>query len=116
MKIKIPKNITLPKFADWIKTNTNCEVRINQKRLEIVVFADNIEKNRCVPLIAYMNGNHLMVTELTDDYFSPEEAWQALDNNAPRLSTNPLLRLGKRSVPNGQKCKSGANFLIRSTS
>jgi hypothetical protein len=86
MKIKIPKNITLPKFIDWIKTNTNCEVRINQKRLEIVVFADNIEKNKCVPLIAYMDGNHLMIAELTDDYYNPQDAWQALEENATTYS------------------------------
>jgi hypothetical protein len=82
MKIKVPKNITLPKFIDWIKANTNCEVRINQKRLEILVFADNIEKNKCVPLIAYMDGSHLMISELADDYYRPQDAWQALDNNA----------------------------------
>lgn len=90
MKIKVPKNITLPKFIDWIKANTNCEVRINQKRLEIVVFADNIEKDRCVPLIAYMDGNHLMITELTDDYYSPQDAWQALDNNVPAYPPIPF--------------------------
>lgn len=90
MKIKIPKNINIPKFIDWIKTNTNCEVRINQKRLEIVVKADNIEKGLCVPLIAYMDGNQLMITELTDDYYSSQDAWQAIEDNASSYSPAPF--------------------------
>lgn len=90
MKIKVPKNITLALFIDWIKANTNCLIRVKQKRLEIVVKADNLEKGRCVPLIAYMDNDCLMITELAHDYYSPDEAWQALDNNAPSYPPEPF--------------------------
>ncbi len=90
MKIKVPKNINLPKFIEWIKANTNCEVRINRKRLEIVVQADNVEKDLCVPLIAYMDGDTLVIIELAQDYYNPEDAWQALKENSPTYAPVPF--------------------------
>ncbi|HZJ83997.1 MAG TPA: hypothetical protein VFD02_00455 [Syntrophomonadaceae bacterium] len=90
MKIKVPKDINIAKFIDWIKTNTKCQVRINQKRLEIVVEADNIEKGLLVPLIAYMDGNTLAIIELTQEYYEKDQAWQALETSAPAYAPVPF--------------------------
>ncbi len=90
MKMKIPKNINIAKFIDWIKANTNCQVRINQKRLEIVVTADNIGKDLYIPLIAYMDGNTLVIVELAQEYHNPEQAWQALEEDASTYAPIPF--------------------------
>lgn len=90
MKIKVPKDINIAKFIDWIKAHTTCEVRINQKRLEIVVEADNVEKDLCVPLTAYMDGNTLAIIELTREYYEKDQALQALEANAPAYAPIPF--------------------------
>lgn len=82
MKIKVPKKITLQKFAAWIKEYTRCEVRASGHRLNIVVFADNIETGKCIPLFAESENDTVQITELADDYYSPEEAWKALEDGA----------------------------------
>ncbi|MEA1960689.1 MAG: N-acetylmuramoyl-L-alanine amidase [Bacillota bacterium] len=80
MAIKVPKKMTLQKFIGWIKKNTNCEVRIEHDQVNVVVFADNIEKGKCVPLFAELDDDIVMITELTDDFHSPKAAWQALED------------------------------------
>ena len=90
MKMKIPKDMTIPKFINWIKTHTDSEIKVKQKHLEVVVKVDNIEKGKCVPLIAYMDGNQLMIVEFTDDYYKPPDAWQAIENSAPTYSPSPF--------------------------
>ena len=73
MKIKVPKKITLSKFAAWIKEYTRCEVRASGPRLNIVVFADNIEAGKCIPLFAETENDTVQITELADDFYSPED-------------------------------------------
>ncbi|MEA1960508.1 MAG: N-acetylmuramoyl-L-alanine amidase [Bacillota bacterium] len=80
MAIKVPKKMTLKAFVDWIKQTTNCEVRIEHDQVNVVVFADNIEKGKYVSLYAKQDDNIVTITELTGDYHSPEEAWQALED------------------------------------
>jgi len=90
--MKVPKKITLQGFIDWIRINTKCEVRITgQDRVNVVVFADNIEPGKCVPLYARVSGDKVMIRELSDDYHSVEEAWQALeDAGANSYATQPF--------------------------
>lgn len=90
MNIKVPKNITPAQFIDWMKLHTNCQIRINRRRLEIVVQADNVENGLCVPLIAYMDGETLVIIELAQDYYDTQAAWQALEENAPSYSPIPF--------------------------
>jgi hypothetical protein len=82
MKVKIPKKITLQKFAAWIKEYTRCEIRASGGRLNIVVFADNIEAGKSIPLYAEVENDTVQITELADDFYSPEEAWKALEDVA----------------------------------
>ncbi|MEA1960470.1 MAG: N-acetylmuramoyl-L-alanine amidase [Bacillota bacterium] len=80
MAIKIPKKMTLQKFIKWIRRNTNCEVRIEHDQVNVVVFANNIEKGKCVPLYAELDNDIVMINELTGNYHSPEDAWEALED------------------------------------
>lgn len=64
MIISVPKKIDLQKFAGWIKKYTRCELRIAGARLNIVVFADNIEPGRCIALYAESDGERVMIGEL----------------------------------------------------
>jgi hypothetical protein len=80
MKVKIPKEITLKKFAAWIKENTRCEIRAVGSRVNVVVFADNIEAGRCVALYAESKRDQVLVSELCGDFYTAEEAWQALES------------------------------------
>lgn len=82
MEIKVPQEMTLPKFANWIKEYTRCEIRAAGKRLNVVVFADNIEPGCCVPLYAQSQGDIVWVHELAGDFHSPQEAWQALESGS----------------------------------
>lgn len=91
MAITIPKKINLQKFAGWIRKYTKCELRIAaNNRLDVVVFADNIEPGKCVPLFAESDGETVLINELTNDFYSPEEAWQALENNADSFPPAPF--------------------------
>lgn len=89
MKMKVPKKMSLKKFADWMKEHTSCEVQITGDRASIIVFADNIEPGRIVPLYAEMKGSRLMVYELNADYISADEAREALDSGEADIS-HPL--------------------------
>ncbi len=92
MKIKVPKRMTMQKFLDWIRENTHCEVQIqNQNRVNVVVFADNIEPGKCVPLYAQKSLDKILICEFSGDCRSPQEAWQALeDPNADRYPPQPF--------------------------
>lgn len=79
MKVEIPKEMTLQKFAGWIKEYTRCEIRPAGKRINVVVLADNIAPGCCVPLYAEFK-NQVLITELAGDFCSAEEAWQALES------------------------------------
>ncbi len=78
MILQVPKKITLKKFVDWIKENTRCEVKTGGNRVDVIVFADNVEPGKIVPLYAETKGSRVMVCELSNDYTSPEDAWHAL--------------------------------------
>ncbi|MGI5922024.1 MAG: hypothetical protein ACOX6I_09855 [Syntrophomonadaceae bacterium] len=80
MKIKVPREITLPKFARWIREYTRCEIRMAGKRLNVVVQADNIAPGCCVPLYAEAAGNQVLIYELAGDFHSSQAAWQALES------------------------------------
>ena len=71
MKTRIPKNINLAKFVQWLKKNTDCQVKINAQRVEAVVFANHIEPGRCVPLVAEMDDDVLEITEFSVDCYNP---------------------------------------------
>lgn len=91
MDITVPKKINLQKFAGWIKKFTKCELRITAgNRLNIVVFADNIESGRCVALFAESDGETVQISELAGDYYFPEEAWQALEKGADSFPPAPF--------------------------
>jgi hypothetical protein len=89
MKMKVPKKMSLKKFVDWMKEHTSCEVQISAGRANIIVFADNIEPGRIIPLYAEIKGSRLMVYELNADYISADEAWEALDSGNADIS-HPL--------------------------
>lgn len=78
MKTKIPKNITPTKFAKWLRDNTWCDTKVKGQRLEAVVYAENIEHRRCVPLIAEMNEGVLEITEFINDYYYTRDALAAI--------------------------------------
>lgn len=78
--MKVPKKINLKKFVDWMKEHSSCEVQVKNGRASIIVFADNIEAGRIVPLYAEMKGSRLMVYELNANYKSADKAWEALDS------------------------------------
>lgn len=82
MRVKVPKEMTLKKFAAWIKEYTRCEVRAAGSRLNVVVFADNIEPGRCVALYAGSKQDQVFITELSGDFYSAPEAWQALESGS----------------------------------
>ncbi len=80
MATKIPKNITPAKFAKWLKRNIDCEAIVRRgERVEAVVYADHIEPGKCVPLVAEMDDEILMITEFTNDYYYPQAAQRAID-------------------------------------
>lgn len=80
MATKIPKNITPSKFAKWLRNNTDCEARVRRgERVEAIVYADHIEPGKCVPLLAEMDDEDLMITEFTNDYYYPQAAQRAID-------------------------------------
>lgn len=82
MEIKVPKEMTMQKFANWIREYTRCEIRATGNRLNVVVFADNIAPGCCVPLYAQAGGDQVLVHELAGDFYSPQEAWQALESGS----------------------------------
>ena len=90
MKTKIPKNINLTKFLQWIKKNTDCEVRMNGQCLEAVVFANHIEPGRCVPLVAEMDDDVLEITEFSVDCYNPRTAQAAIDSGEDAYSPVPF--------------------------
>lgn|GEM_PF-614988 len=85
MEIKVPKLITLQKFAQWIREYTSCELRVDGSRLKVVVFADNIAPGYCVPLHAEASGEEVMISEVAGDFYSPDKAWQALESDSVNL-------------------------------
>ena len=90
MKTKIPKNITPAKFITWIKKNTDCEVKINGERVEVVVFANKIDPGRCIPLVAEMDNDILEIIEFSNDYYNPRTARQAIENGEDAYSPVPF--------------------------
>ena len=90
MKTRIPKNINLAKFVQWLKKNTDCQVKINAQRVEAVVFANHIEPGRCVPLVAEMDDDVLEITEFSVDCYNPRTAQAAIDSGEDAYSPVPF--------------------------
>ena len=78
--MKIPKQMTLPLLVTWLRENLNCELSQSGKRLEVIINSDNIEKGTFAALYAQMQGDQVMICELTDTFYSREAARAALDN------------------------------------
>jgi len=72
--------MTLPLFVTWLQENLQCELSQSGQRLEVIINADNIEKGTFVALYAYMQSDQVMVRELTETFYSREDARAALDN------------------------------------
>lgn len=76
--MKVPKNMDLQKFANWLQENLPGERRLVMNRIETVFPADKIEPGSFAALFAYMNGDELMICELASTFESSEEAWASL--------------------------------------
>lgn len=98
MKIKVPKRITLQKFASWIKEYTRCEVRASGRILNIVVFADNIGAGKCISLFAEAENDIVQITELADDFHSLEKAWMALEDGVDCYPAVPFYEWVRTSI------------------
>ncbi|NLB52228.1 MAG: hypothetical protein GX808_04730 [Syntrophomonadaceae bacterium] len=91
MTTKTPKNVTPAKFAKWLKRNIDCEAIVRRgERVEAVVYADHIEPGKCVPLVAEMDDEILMITEFTNDYYYPQAAKRAIEKGEDAYSPVPF--------------------------
>ena len=88
--MQIPKKMTLPLFVTWLRENLQCELSQSGQRLEVIINTDNIEKGTFAALYAHMQGDQVMVRELTDTFYSREEARAALDNPADTYHPVPF--------------------------
>lgn len=79
--MKVPNNMDLQKFANWLQENLKGERRLVMNRIEAVFPADNIQPGSFAGLFAYMNGDELMVCELASTFVSLQEAWASLSSD-----------------------------------
>jgi len=89
-RIKIPKKITPAKFAKWLKEHTLCSVKVKGGRVEAVIDAGHIEPSLCFPLIAEWIDETLEVSEFSQDYYSMEAAFAAINNGEETYSPIPF--------------------------
>lgn len=78
--MKNAKKMSLPLFCKWMQDNVKCELRQTSRRLEAVINADVIEPGTFAALIAIIEEGELLISELTERFASPGEAFIALES------------------------------------
>ncbi|MEQ8174624.1 MAG: hypothetical protein ABRQ26_06080 [Syntrophomonadaceae bacterium] len=78
--MEVSEKMDLQKFAGWLQDNLPGERRLVMNRVETVFPADILQPGSFAALLAYMNGDELMVCELASTFLTAEEAWAALSS------------------------------------